>query len=142
MDQFEQLLASFGGPTERRRWREELLPRIEVYEAAGDEDGASEAPGASSSSSSSSRRSDSPGAAGGAPGGGGAGPAPQARLTFRLPRAIARLQQQQQRGDVFGLGLALEAVTLTANSNAVRHLAEQRVALEAVVHRPVWLTGL
>ncbi|GBF89975.1 hypothetical protein Rsub_02681 [Raphidocelis subcapitata] len=141
VDQFERLLV-FGGPSERRRWREEVLPRIEVYEAAGDDGGAAEA--AADGSGARAATSSSGDGGSGADGRPSAAAAPPpARRVFRMPPAIAQLQQQQQlRCDVFGLGLALEALTLTANSNAVRHLGDQRVALEARVHRPVWLTGL
>jgi len=138
--QFEKLLAGFGGPTEHRRWREELLPRLHVYhetpqhgrqqqqqmEEEQEEEG--------SSSEGAGRLLPAKPAA--AAGGG------REQHMFALPQPVAELQMSKQQGDVFGLGIALEAVTLTANGNAVRYLADRSVALEAVVHRPVWLTGL
>lgn len=42
---------------------------------------------------------------------------------------------------VFGAGDALQALTLTANGNAVRSAERQGVYLEAVVHRAAWLSG-
>ncbi|KAG2446749.1 hypothetical protein HYH02_008310 [Chlamydomonas schloesseri] len=42
---------------------------------------------------------------------------------------------------VFGLGDGRRALTLTANGNAVRSAERLGVALEVVLHRPVWLTG-
>ncbi len=47
-----------------------------------------------------------------------------------------------QQTAVFGVGDRHQAVTLTANGAAVRTAQQQGVAVEAVVHRPVWLTGL
>lgn len=64
------------------------------------------------------------------------------RRSFAVPPPVAALRLAAHQGDVFGLGLALEAVTLTANHNAVRHVADCSVSIETVVHRPVWLTGL
>ncbi|KXZ42456.1 hypothetical protein GPECTOR_145g747 [Gonium pectorale] len=43
---------------------------------------------------------------------------------------------------VFGLGDAVRAMTLSANGNAVRSAERCGVALEVVLHRPVWLTGM
>ena len=43
---------------------------------------------------------------------------------------------------VLGLSDALRAVTLTANRGAIRAAERQGVALDAVLHRAVWLTGM
>lgn len=53
---------------------------------------------------------------------------------------VDKLTKQQKA--VLGLGDALEALTLTANGNAVRCCGHYGVKLEALVHRPVWLTGM
>jgi hypothetical protein len=154
--QFEKLLADFAGPTEKKRWQEELLPQLAVYvvaaqddvgdgglegskdriESVGSRDGR-EGGGADSSAASAAGNTSS--GSGGSSRGGGAG---CALRVFAMPPAVARLRLGRQQADVFGLGAALEALTLTANSNAVRFLDDNAVALETFVHRPVWLTGL
>lgn len=82
------------------------------------------------------------GSGSGAAGGGGDEAHPGEVCSFSIPAPVASLKLPRHQGDVFGLGIVLEAVTLTANSSALRFLGEQSVALEALVHRPVWLTGL
>ncbi|GIL53318.1 hypothetical protein Vafri_8949, partial [Volvox africanus] len=59
------------------------------------------------------------------------------------PRCVLVLSGTLGRDQVavFGLGERRRAVTLTANGNAVRSAARLGVVLEAVLHRPVWLTG-
>ncbi|KAI8465419.1 MAG: hypothetical protein J3K34DRAFT_461429 [Monoraphidium minutum] len=115
--QFEKLLADFGGPREAARWRGEVLPRIEVFHAAEGVAGEGEAAAHPAE-------------------------APAPPREFAVPPPVAALSLTRHQAHVFGLGLALEALTLTANSNAVRFAGDSCVALEAVVHRPVWLTGL
>jgi hypothetical protein len=138
VDQFQRLLQGFGGPRETARWRDTLRPRIEVYcpsAGAGDGGGASGQPPQPGSSSE----------GGGGSGGGGAAAAASAEAApraFALPPALAALRMARHSRDTFGLGISLRALTLTAHGSAVRHLAEQSVAVEAFVHRPVWLTGL
>ncbi len=141
--QFERLLEEFGGPLEQQRWREQWRPRIQVYFTQEEaeqqqleqlEQQQQQQPGHCSNAAGQTAVAGSS-----AP----AGPAHAAeRLVFSVPPHLAGLQMAPHRLKVFGLGLALEATTLTANSNAVRHLADKLVSLETVVHRPVWLTGL
>lgn len=68
---------------------------------------------------------------------------PQPLQTYRQPERMRHLDKltDQQRA-ILGLGDALEAITVTANGNAVRYCEQQGVKLEVLMHRPVWLTGL
>lgn len=60
------------------------------------------------------------------------------------PRCVSQLSDSlgPDQLAVFGLGEGRRALTLTANGNAVRSAERHGVALEVVLHRPVWLTGL
>jgi hypothetical protein len=161
VDQFERLLAEFGGPLETARWRETVRPRLDMYRPsdAGSPAGAGAGAGGSTgghrpAASADRAAASSSGAA--ATGGGtaasvGAEGGPEAveqggegagAPTFAVPRALAVMRLSRHNRDTFALGLSLRALTLTAHGSAVRHLAEQAVAVEAYVHRPVWLTGL
>ncbi|MEW5297736.1 MAG: hypothetical protein WDW36_000921 [Sanguina aurantia] len=62
--------------------------------------------------------------------------------TTAISERVAALEHigAHQRA-VLGLGDRLHALTVTADGNAVRSAQKQGLALETLVHRPVWLTG-
>lgn len=153
VSQFEVLLQQFSG-SERQRW-EQLLPQLRVYHCS--------AGCTSSGTSNNTAGHQQPCAVCGerlvqqqavgvhAPGG-----ADQSNGTEQLQllpqlegccfplserlRSLEKMSLLQQA--VFSLGDALHAVTVTANGSAVRAAAACGVHVDAVQHRPVWLTGL
>lgn len=143
--QFQRLLAEFGGPLENERWARHVLPRLRVLRPSG--------------------RPAAAGSSGGAEGGGGmagsqrcglgAAPAGLGKAaatdedvpaatggTFDLPEEVTSLGLSPHQAEVFGLALAMEATVVTANGSGARHLEGRGVAVDAHVHRPVWLAGL
>uniref|UniRef100_A0A383WBF6 DUF1308 domain-containing protein n=1 Tax=Tetradesmus obliquus TaxID=3088 RepID=A0A383WBF6_TETOB len=163
VQQFQALMDMFSGPIEQQRWQE-LLQRVAVYHCTPPEGDPQAGAGqfecaycssANGTGSSSSTAGLAVVAAAGVEAASGAGNGSssdmqgqqqqqqQQLLLYTEPQRIARIDKlgKQQRA-VFGLGDALQATTLTANGNAVRCCEQYGVKLEAVLHRPVWLTGM
>lgn len=63
-------------------------------------------------------------------------------LTSIISERVAALEHiGAHQKCVLGLGDRLVALTVTADGNAVRSAQKQGIALEVLLHRPVWLTG-
>ncbi|GAX81285.1 hypothetical protein CEUSTIGMA_g8717.t1 [Chlamydomonas eustigma] len=112
INQFMKLLQQFGGPTERVRW-EALYERLTIH------------PSSISAEVKDQLFEPKPG-----------------NCSFMTDRVSNLKKVTELQRTVFGLGDALQAVTLTANGSAARSALRQGVILELVVHRAVWLTGL
>ena len=120
------------------RWRQ-LKGRLRVHEQQlQHEHGA--AAGAAGSAGAYSIET---GLAAAAEGTAGADAAPTVVVVVPLPERIQRLEKVTalQRA-VFGLGDALQVLTLSANCNAARSAERQGVHLEVALHRAVWLAGM
>lgn len=170
VQQFQKLADLFAGPKEKQRW-EHLLQRVTVYHCSSSIDQQDGPPSvctccgtnlATAGCGSSTPSAAAPTAAAGQAvvaaadydlqhcvKGSNNGACQQQQqleqLTFLYtePQRISQIDKlgKQQRA-VFGLGDALQALTLTANGNAVRCCEQYGVKLEVVLHRPVWLTGM
>ncbi|GLC33618.1 hypothetical protein PLESTM_000092400 [Pleodorina starrii] len=139
--QFQVLMDMFAGPRERQRWQQ-LQARMTVVRVEQElKQPAAEAEAAEAAGAEAAELcprcvalllSTANGGGGGGDGGGNGGGG-------GIGGGGGGLGRDQVA--VFGLGEGRRAVTLTANGNAVRGAARAGVVLEAVVHRPVWLTG-
>jgi hypothetical protein len=145
VQQFQKLLDTHGGPAEAVRWAR-LKGRLSIHAQqspagpAGEQQQQQQQGGQQQQQQQQQEQgvqaagSSGPCAADGA--------AAAALPVAPIPERIARLEKvtAQQRA-VFGLGDALQVLTLTANGSAVRCAEQQGVNLEVVLHRAVWLAG-
>lgn len=155
VSQFEILLQQFSGPSEQQRW-EQLLQQLRVYHCIA----GCTSSGASSNNTAGHQQACAvcgerlvqqqavgvhvPGSAD------QSNCAEQLQLLPQLQGCCFPLSERLQNLEkmsllqqaVFSLGDALHAVTVTANGSAVRAAAACGVHVDAVQHRPVWLTGL
>lgn len=137
--QFEALADMFAGPRERARWAQ-LKARLTIFP--------SDVPNADDADLDAEMMSDTSGVAHDVCGeqvpeppsstGVDSADAVEAPSTARVERLAMAAHQKE----IFGVGDALRAVTLTANGGAARAAEQQGVVLEVRLHRAVWLTGM
>ena len=163
--QFEKLLAEFGGPLERQRWQD-LQSRLRVIPPPMGID----APESQSNDiqfheqerggpTISEQERGGPTISEQERGGPTISEQERGGPTISVSEALSPLSAMQSiplttdrvqtlekitelQKAVFGLGDALQAVTLTANGGAVRSAERQGCHLEVLAHRAAWLTGL